>query len=98
MADFLAVFVLAVSVLMIFAWYRVLNKMGFPNWYFILFLIPFVGPFMFLYLAFVEWPIERDMASLRFELRMRESRDHQVDDPNSQTMQEPPHPPSHTHQ
>ena len=80
MADFLAVFVLAVSVLMIFAWYHVIIKMGFPNWYFVLFLIPFVGPFMFLYLAFAEWPIERDLSELRFEIRRREVRENMQDD------------------
>lgn len=72
MADFLAVFVLAVSVLMIFAWYRVIVKMGFPAWYFVLFLIPFVGPFLFLYLAFAEWPIERKLSNLKFEVRRHE--------------------------
>ena len=80
MADLIAVFVLAVWVLMIFAWYRVLNKMGFPSWYFVLFLIPLIGPFMFLYLSFSEWPIERDLASARFELRMQENQKNMPDE------------------
>lgn len=72
MADFLAVIVLAVSVLMIFAMYRVISKMGFPGWYIALLLVPVVGQFFFLYLAFAEWPIEKDMAGYRFQIKMAE--------------------------
>jgi len=72
MADFLAVIVLAVSVLMIFAWYRVICKMGFPGWYIVLFLIPIAGPFFFLYLAFAEWPIEKTLSDAQIQVRMFE--------------------------
>ncbi len=72
MADFLAVIVLAVAVLMIIASYRVIVKMGFPGWYVAVLLIPVAGQFFFLYLAFAEWPIEREMTQLRYHARMVE--------------------------
>jgi len=78
MSDFLAVVILAVSILMVSAGYKILRKMGYPDWYFILFLIPGLGQFMYIYLACTDWPIERDLASLRFEDRMRKTR--QTDD------------------
>jgi hypothetical protein len=65
MADLLAIAVLAVSVLMVFASYRVICKMGFPGWYIVLVILPFTAPFFFLYLAFVEWPIERELTESR---------------------------------
>ena len=62
------------SVLMIFAWYRFLGKMGFPTWFMVFFLIPFVGPFLFLYMAFTEWPLEKELADVKFRLKMEERR------------------------
>lgn len=94
MADFLAVFALAISVLMVFAWYRVLSKMGFPSWYFVLFLIPFVGPFMFLYLAFAEWPIERELSDYKLQARMQERRAQHSDEEVPPLPQNLPMPPN----
>ncbi|MCK4858418.1 MAG: hypothetical protein KAT58_10645 [candidate division Zixibacteria bacterium] len=74
MADFVAVIGLTVIVLMIFAWYRVIGKMGFPSWYLVLLLIPLVGPCLFLYFAFAEWPIERELAQYKLEARMSQNR------------------------
>jgi hypothetical protein len=96
MTDFLAIFILAVSVLMIFAWYRVIVKMGFPAWYFVFFLIPFLGPFLFLYLAFAEWPIERNISELRFEVRRWEMQQNMPNETDPKQPIDPTRTQSHT--
>lgn len=45
--------------------WRIATKAGYPGAASLLMLIPLVNIFVYLYFAFSEWPIERELAELR---------------------------------
>jgi hypothetical protein len=59
---FMAIFFYVLKMtIMIFAWWRVLTKMGYPGAISLLYLIPFVELLFPIVLAFLEWPLEKDL-------------------------------------
>ena len=53
------------AIVVIWPAWRILGKAGFASWLGILAVIPVVNFGLFLFLAFAEWPVERDLRALR---------------------------------
>jgi len=56
---------LAIVAFVIFMWWRIFSKAGYPGWLSLLFLVPFAKIILYCVLAFSEWPVERELRSLR---------------------------------
>lgn len=50
-------FIIAIIVLMIVAQWKIFSKAGYNGALSLLFFVPFVGPIVFLWFAFSDWPI-----------------------------------------
>ena len=50
-------FMLAIFVVIVIAWWKIFKKAGYPAWYAILMFIPFVNLVIFFVFAFGQWPI-----------------------------------------
>jgi len=50
---------LLVAVLVIIPAWRICSKAGYPGWLALLFLLPIANLFLWYFLAFAEWPLER---------------------------------------
>ena len=48
--------------------WKIFSKAGLPRWLSLLMLVPFLNLLLFFYLAFSEWPIERELRTLRKEV------------------------------
>ena len=59
------IFYLAVVVLFIVGWVKILSKAGYPGWWVLVGIVPLVNLIMFLVFAFSEWPIVREVRELR---------------------------------
>jgi len=46
-----------IGVVLIWPYWRIFAKAGFPGWYALSALVPLVNLIVFLYLAFAEWPV-----------------------------------------
>ena len=57
----LAVMVIS-FVVFILAWYKIFKKAGYPGWYVILMILPFVNLVIFLIFAFGQWPVLKGSA------------------------------------
>jgi hypothetical protein len=57
--------ILCFLVLYVYALWRLVSKTGNPGPLALLFLVPLVNIGMFLFFAFSEWPIERELRALR---------------------------------
>lgn len=55
----------AVLVVVILAYVRIVTKAGYSGWWVLIALVPIANVVMFLIFAFSEWPIQRELASLR---------------------------------
>ncbi len=55
----LLIFYLAIAVVSIVAWVKILNKAGYSGWWILIGLVPFVNFIMFLVFAFSTWPSQR---------------------------------------
>jgi uncharacterized membrane protein YhaH (DUF805 family) len=53
---FLVIVYLAVAVLMIVAWVKIISKAGYSGWWILIGLVPVVNLVMFLVFAFSRWP------------------------------------------
>ncbi len=65
-AGFMAgmgIFYLAIVILFIVAYWKIWSKAGFSGAWSLLMLIPLVNIIAFLYLAFAEWPVHRQLAN-----------------------------------
>jgi hypothetical protein len=51
--------VLFIAAIIIFPFWKIFSKAGFPGWYGLLILIPVGNIIMLLFLAFAEWPVLR---------------------------------------
>ncbi|MBV8082746.1 MAG: hypothetical protein JO347_06295 [Candidatus Eremiobacteraeota bacterium] len=58
-------FALIIAVLGLWMNWRITAKAGFPGWYSLGLLAPFVGLILVVLFAFAEWPIEREVKLLR---------------------------------
>ncbi len=58
---------MAFLVISLVAWAKIVSKAGYPAWWVLIGLIPFAGLIMFFIFAFSEWPIERQLTSLRLK-------------------------------
>lgn len=56
---------LALAVLWVLAWWNIFDKAGFSGALALLMLVPLVNLGMFLFFAFAEWPVRRELASTR---------------------------------
>jgi hypothetical protein len=56
---------LAVAVVTIVAWVKILSKAGYPGVWVLIGLVPVVNVVMFLVFAFSTWPIEQQLAAAR---------------------------------
>lgn len=59
-------FALAMTVLMIVAYWKIFAKAGFSGALALLLLVPIANFIIILYLAFAEWPIHRELESYRY--------------------------------
>ena len=51
---------LAVGLVLVAAFWRICAKAGFPGWYGVAAVIPMVSVLLVLFVAFAEWPLERE--------------------------------------
>lgn len=68
LATFLIVFgviYLAIFVIFIIAYVKILNKAGYSGWWLLTGFVPLVGMVMFFVFAFSKWPVERELEMLR---------------------------------
>lgn len=56
---------LAIFVLFIIAYVKILTKAGYSGWWVLIGLVPLVGVVMFLVFAFSQWPVRRELELLR---------------------------------
>jgi hypothetical protein len=61
----LVLFVIPLLVLYLFVILRLVGKTGHSSWLGLLFLIPLVNVGFILYLAFTEWPIQKELNRFR---------------------------------
>ncbi|HUA96004.1 MAG TPA: DUF2510 domain-containing protein, partial [Acidimicrobiales bacterium] len=61
----LVIIYLAILVVVILAYVRIITKAGYSGWWVLIALVPLVNVVMFLVFAFSEWPIEKELARLR---------------------------------
>ena len=57
--------ILSLSLVVIWPAWRILTKAGFPGWFGIAAAIPMVNVALLVYVAFTEWPIERELREAR---------------------------------
>ena len=62
---FMIFFVLIITIIQIVAFCRIFSKAGFSWALGLLMLVPIANIIMFLFLAFAEWPIQRELRSYR---------------------------------
>jgi uncharacterized membrane protein len=62
----LAALFAAISVI---GWSRIYYRIGWPAWYGLLMIVPFVSVVFVLMVAFSKWPIERRMESMEYDLK-----------------------------
>ena len=70
LATFLIVFgliYLAILVIFIIAYVKILNKAGYSGWWLLIGFVPLVGMVMFFVFAFSKWPVERELEMLRVQ-------------------------------
>lgn len=56
-----AVVVVLGAVLLVVPFWRIFRRMGYSPWLSLLMLVPFVNLGLLYYVAFLDWPIEREM-------------------------------------
>ncbi|UQX87887.1 DUF805 domain-containing protein [Jatrophihabitans telluris] len=64
----LAIYV-AVVVVLIWAYVRIIRRAGYSGWWILAGLVPLLNVIMMLLFAFKEWPIQRELAYLRQQVR-----------------------------
>jgi hypothetical protein len=62
---------LAILVLFIIAYVKILTKAGYSGWWVLIGLVPLVGVVMFLVFAFSQWPVRRELEMLRAQQGFR---------------------------
>ena len=62
---FMIFFVLIITIIQIVAFCRIFSKAGFSWVLGLLMLVPIANIVMFFYLAFAEWPIQRELSSYK---------------------------------
>ncbi|MGO9456999.1 MAG: DUF805 domain-containing protein [Acidimicrobiales bacterium] len=65
---FLLLIYLAIAVLFIIAYVKILSKAGYSGWWVLIGLVPLVGAVMFLVFAFSKWPVQRELEALRAQM------------------------------
>ncbi|MBO0779427.1 MAG: hypothetical protein J2P37_11425 [Ktedonobacteraceae bacterium] len=78
LAAFMTAFGLIISLISlvaliigIIAWWKIFSKAGFSGALCLLFFIPIANIIVFLYLAFAEWPVHRELNYLRSQMGAR---------------------------
>ncbi len=64
-SPMIIVMCLIVGILAVVAFWRICAKAGFPGWYGVAVVIPMVNVLFVLFLAFAEWPLERELSGSR---------------------------------
>jgi hypothetical protein len=64
LAAFIAIYV-AILVVMIVAWVKIVSKAGYSGWWVLSAFVPFLGIVMFFVFAFSKWPVLQELRSLR---------------------------------
>jgi hypothetical protein len=64
-AGIFVLFYLALVVVSIVAWVRILSKAGYSGWWILIAIVPIVNLVMFLVFAFSTWPIEQQLSAAR---------------------------------
>ncbi len=59
-SPIMIVMCLIVGIVAVVAFWRICAKAGFPGWYGIAVVVPMVNVLLVLFLAFAEWPLERE--------------------------------------
>ncbi len=62
---------LAIVVLFVVAYVKILTKAGYSGWWVLIGLVPLVGIVMFLVFAFSQWPVRRELEMLRAQQGFR---------------------------
>jgi uncharacterized membrane protein YhaH (DUF805 family) len=62
---FVALFGLAIFVLSVIVWWRIVSRTGHSGWLSLLMFVPIANIVLMLILAFGEWPIYRELEDLR---------------------------------
>jgi uncharacterized protein (DUF58 family) len=64
-SPMMIVMCLIVGIVAVVALWRIFAPAGFPGWYGVAVVIPMVNLLLVLFLAFTEWPLERELAGSR---------------------------------
>ena len=54
-----------IGIIFVLPFWKIFTKAGFPGWWSLSMLIPLLGIFVLFYLAFAEWPIQREFNKLK---------------------------------
>jgi hypothetical protein len=49
----------------VFVWYKIIGRTGYSAWLALLMIVPLANLVLMLVLAFSEWPVQREVATLR---------------------------------
>lgn len=60
---------LVILIVMLWAYIRIIRRAGYSGWWILIGMVPLVNVVMFLVFAFKEWPIQRELAQLRAQVR-----------------------------
>jgi hypothetical protein len=58
-------FILICLSVAVFVWYKIIGRTGYSPWLSLLMVVPLANLVVMLVLAFSEWPIQREVATLR---------------------------------
>ncbi len=64
-SPMMIVICLIVGIVAVVAFWRICTKAGFPGWYGVAVVIPMANVLLVLFLAFAEWPLEREFSGSR---------------------------------
>jgi uncharacterized membrane protein YhaH (DUF805 family) len=63
------IIIAVIGIVIVLPFWKILTKAGFSGWWSLIMLIPIIGILTLFYLAFAEWPIQRELNKLKNNLK-----------------------------
>jgi uncharacterized membrane protein YhaH (DUF805 family) len=63
------IIIAVIGIVVVLPFWKILTKAGFSGWWSLIMLIPIIGILTLFYLAFAEWPIQRELNKLKNNLK-----------------------------
>jgi len=63
------IIIMIIGIVIVLPNWKIFSKAGFSGWWSLLMIVPVVNVLLEYYLAYAEWPIQREIANLRKQTR-----------------------------